>query len=97
MHTKILTTGHQVSGEKYTPQGQLCGHIAAFPKPLPGTFKEALEEYLPLSILRLESILQIALITAASCDEAREKAKSIEWMRISAFWLDLWCKHLVEV
>ena len=30
-------------------------------------------------------------------DEAREKAKSIEGMQISAFWLDLWCKHLVEV
>jgi hypothetical protein len=32
-----------------------------------------------------------------SNDEAREKAKSIEGMQISAFWLDLWCKHLVEV
>jgi hypothetical protein len=27
---------------------------------------------------------------------ALEKAKSIKGMQISAFWLDLWCKHLVE-
>ena len=26
-----------------------------------------------------------------------KKAKSIEGMQISAFWQDLWCKHLVEV
>ena len=39
----------------------------------------------------------IVLITVASDDEAREKAKNIEGMQISAFWLDLWCKHLVEV
>mgnify|MGYP006207227381 FL=1 len=45
MHTKYLTTGYHVSGEKYTPQGQLSGHITAFPKPLPGTIKEALEEH----------------------------------------------------
>ena len=35
MHTKYLTTGYHVSGEKYTPEGQLSGHITAFPKPLP--------------------------------------------------------------
>ena len=29
--------------------------------------------------------------------EARDKAKSIEGMQISVIWLDLWCKHLVEV
>ena len=50
-----------------------------------------------MSISQLESISQIDLITAASDDEAREKAKSIEGMRVSAFWHDLWCKHLVEV
>jgi hypothetical protein len=58
---------------------------------------KALEEHFPLSISQLESIIQIVLITAASDDEAREKAKSIEGMQISAFWLDLWGKHLVEV
>jgi hypothetical protein len=97
MHTKYLTTGYHVSGEKYTPEGQLSGHITAFPKPLPATIKEALEEHFPLSISQLESIIQIVLITATSDEEAREKAKSIEGMQISAFWLDLWCKHLVEV
>ena len=61
------------------------------------SLKEALEEHFPLSISQLESIIQIVLITATSDDEAREKAKSIEGMQISAFWLDLWCKHLVEV
>jgi hypothetical protein len=50
-----------------------------------------------LSISQLESIIQIVLITTASDDEARQKAKSIEGMQISAFWLDLRCKHLVEV
>jgi hypothetical protein len=51
-----------------------------------------------LSISQLESIIQIVLITtAASDDEAREKAKSIEGIQMTAFWLDLWCKHLVEV
>ena len=69
----------------------------SFPKPLLGTIKEALEEHLPLSISQLESIIVIVLIIAASDDEAREKAKSIEGMQISAFWLELWCKHLVEV
>ena len=97
MHTKYLTTGYHVSGEKYTPRGQLFGHITAFPKPLPATIKEALEEHFPLSIPQLESIIQIVLITAASDAKAREKAKSIEGMQISTFWLDLWCKHLVEV
>ena len=37
MHTKYFNTGYHVGGEKYTPQGQLSGHITAFPKPLPGT------------------------------------------------------------
>ena len=96
MHTKYLIIEYHVSGEKYTQQGQLSGHITAFPKPLPGTIKEALEEHFPLSISQLESIIQIVLITAASDDEAREKAKSIDWMQISAFWLDLLCIHLVE-
>ncbi len=59
MHTKYLTTGYLVSGEKYTPQGQLSRHIKAFPKSLPGTNKEALEEHFPLSISQLESIIQI--------------------------------------
>ena len=92
-----MTTTYHVSGEKFTPHGQIFGHIAAFPKPLPATIKEALEEHFPLSISQLESIIQIVLITATSDDEAREKAKIIEGMQISAFWLDLWCKHLVEV
>ena len=39
----------------------------------------------------------MVLITSTSDDEAREKAKSIEGMQVSAFRLDLWCKHLVEV
>jgi len=65
--------------------------------PLLGTIKDALEEHFPVSTSQLISIIQIILITAASDDEAREKAKSIEWMQISAFWLNLWCKHLVEV
>ena len=50
-----------------------------------------------MSISHLEIIIQIVLITATSDEEAREKAKIIEGMQISAFWLDLWCKHLVEV
>ncbi len=50
-----------------------------------------------MSISQLESIIQILLLTARSDDEAREKAKSIKGMQISAFWPDLWCKHLVEV
>ena len=50
MHTKYLTTRYHVSGEKYTPQGQLFGHIKTFPKPLPGKIKKALEEHFPLSI-----------------------------------------------
>ena len=73
------------------------GILQFFLKPLPGTIKEALEDHFPLSISHLESRIQIVLITATSDDEAREKAKSIEGMQISAFWLDLWCKHLVEV
>jgi hypothetical protein len=97
MHTKYLTTGYHVSGEKYTPQGQLSRHITTFTKPLHGTIKEVLEEHFPLSISQLASIIQIVLIIGASDDEAREKAKSIQGMQISAFWVDLWCKHLVEV
>jgi hypothetical protein len=53
MHTTYLTTGYHVSGEKYTPEGQLSGYITAFPKPLPTTIKEALEEHFPLSIPQL--------------------------------------------
>ncbi len=64
---------------------------------MPATIKEAFEEHFLLSISKLESIIQIVLINAASDDENREKAKSIEGMQISAFSLDLWCKHLVEV
>ena len=37
------------------------------------------------------------MITAASDDEARKKAKSIEGIPNSAFWLDLRCRHLVDV
>ena len=48
-------------------------HITAFPRLLPYTKKEALEEHFALSISQLESIIQIVLITAASDDEAREK------------------------
>ncbi len=73
------------------------GIFSAFSKPLLATIKEALEEHFPLSISQLKSIIQIVLITVASDDEAKEKAKSIEGMQISAFWLDLWCKHLVGV
>jgi hypothetical protein len=97
MHTKYLNTRYHVSGENYTPQGQLSGHIKGVPKPLSGTIKEALEEHFSLSISQFESIIQIVLITATSDDEAREKAKSIEGIQILAFWLDLGCKHLVEV
>jgi hypothetical protein len=97
MHTKYLTTGYHISGEKYSPQGQLSGHITAFPKPLPSTIKEALEEHFPLSIAQLEDTIQIVLVTAESDEEAREKAKSMEGMRIDAFWLEHWCRHLVEV
>ena len=50
LHAKYLTTEYHVSGEKYTPQGQLSSHITAFSKPLPGTIKEALEEIFPMSI-----------------------------------------------
>ncbi len=96
-HYHHTARSYNVSGEKYTPQGQLSGHVTAFPMPLLATIKEALEEHFPLSISQLESIIQIVLIIAASDNEAREKAKSIEGMRISAFWLDLWYKHRVEV
>ena len=47
---KHLTTGYHVSGENYTPQEKLSRHITSFPKPLPSTIKEALEEHFPLSI-----------------------------------------------
>jgi hypothetical protein len=52
IQTKYLSTGYRVSGEKYTPQGQLSGHIIAFP-----TIKDALEEHFPVSISQLESII----------------------------------------
>ena len=80
----------------YTPQGQLSGHITAFPKPLPDIVKEAIEEHFPLSISQLESKIQIALITTTSDDEAREKANSIEGMQIFVFWIVLWCKYLLK-
>jgi hypothetical protein len=44
-----------------------------------------------LPISQLENIIQILLTSAASDNEAREKAASIEGMQVSAFWLDLWC------
>ena len=50
MHIKYLTNGCHVSGEKHTPQGQLFGHIKDFPKPLPATIKDALEEHFPMSL-----------------------------------------------
>jgi hypothetical protein len=86
-----------VERENYTPQGHLSEHITTFPKPLLGTIKEALEEHFTLSVSELESIIRMVLIIVASDDEAREKAKSIEEIQISAFWLDLWDKHLAEV
>ena len=57
MHTKYLTTRYHVSGENYTPQGQLSGHITPFPKPLPTTIKDTLEEHFPLTISQLENII----------------------------------------
>jgi hypothetical protein len=57
MHTTYFTIGYHVSGEKYTPQGQLLGHITNFPKPLFATIKDALEEHFPLSISQLEFII----------------------------------------
>jgi hypothetical protein len=50
-----------------------------------------------LSISQLESIIRIVLIIVASDNEAREKAKSIQGLQFSAFWMDMWCTHLVEV
>jgi len=97
MHTKHFTTRYHVSGEKYTHEGQLSGRITAFPKPLPSTIKDVLEEHFQFSISQHDNIIQKVWIIAASDNEAREKATSIEGMQISAFWLDLWCKHLVEV
>ena len=54
MHTKYLTTGYHVSGEKYTSQGQLSRHITTYPMPLPSAIKDALEEPFPLTISQLE-------------------------------------------
>ncbi len=34
IHAKHLTTRYHGSGEKYTPQGHLYGHITIFPKHL---------------------------------------------------------------
>jgi hypothetical protein len=81
----------------YTHRGQLFGHSKTVSKPLPTTIHDALEENFPLSISQVQNIIQKVLIIATSDDEAREKAKSIEGMKISAFLLDLWCKHFVEV
>jgi hypothetical protein len=61
MHTKYLTIEYHVSGEKHAPQGQIFGHITTFPKPLPATIKDALEENFPLSISQLENIFQSVL------------------------------------
>jgi len=46
---------------------------------------------------QLKNIIQIPLITSASEDKVREKAKSIEGMQILVILIDLRCKHLVEV
>ena len=43
---------------------------------LPYAIKDALEEHFLSFISQLESIIRIYLITAASDDEAREKAKT---------------------
>ena len=51
MHTKYLTNGYNLSGEKYAPQGQLFGHIIAFPKPLPPTIKDALKEHFAVAYI----------------------------------------------
>ena len=75
----------------------MYGHITSFPKPLLATIRDVLEEQFMLSISHLEIIIKITLATAMSDDEAREKARSNEGMQISAYLLDLWCKHLVEV
>ena len=80
MHTKYLTIGYRVSGENHIPQGQLSGHIKTFHKPLPATIKDALKEHFPLLTSQLKNIIQIVIINAASDDEAREKAKSIQGM-----------------
>ena len=53
MHTKYLTIGYHVSGDRYIPQGQLSGPIIAVPKPLLGTMKDALDLHFPLSISQL--------------------------------------------
>ena len=97
MHTKYLIIGYHVSGEKYTPQGQLSSHIAAFPKPLLATIKDALEDHFPLPISQLENIIRIIFITVASDDEAREKPNSMEGVHISVFLLDLWRTYFVKV
>ncbi len=57
MHTKYSTLGYHVSGEKYTPQGQLSSHITTFSEPLPASIKDALEEHFPLCIPKLESLI----------------------------------------
>jgi len=50
MHTKYVASEYHVSGEKYIPEDQLSGHITTFPRPLPSTIKDTLEEHFPLSI-----------------------------------------------
>ena len=50
MHTKYAITECHVNGKKHTHQGQLSGHLIAFPKPLLATIKDALEEHFLLSI-----------------------------------------------
>ncbi len=39
----------------------------------------------------------LLVTTARSDDEDQEKARRIEGMQFTAFWLDLWCTYLVEV
>jgi hypothetical protein len=55
------------------------------------------EEHSPLSNSLLENIIQIAVLTATSDDEAREKAKRTKRIRFFYIWIYVWCKHLVEV
>ena len=56
-------------------KGKLSRTITAFPKPLPTTIKDALEEHVPLSISQLENIIQLVLMNATSGDENIKKLK----------------------
>ena len=69
MCTKYFSNGYHVSGEKYTPQGQLFEHITTFSKPLPSIITDALEEHFLLTILsQVENIIQTVIINATSDD-----------------------------